>query len=287
MRIFTLIPIISFLTVCGSANAQELDKSMFYAFKADSALMINDFLNAKLLYEEALSKGNLHYSHLYSLAICLDELGQEDDAYDYLKKAVSDGFENYDWLLWGGDFTNLRKQKKWEALIQQMKMEDFKRNQSKYFNTTLFDLLLEMAISDQKPRQALNKFQSDVEKTDSIEKVMHNADSINLVKMKTIIGQYGWPTSDIVEKKGEQYAWLIVQHADKDLHFQKLVLKKIKHAAKNRKTDWTYYMLLKDRIRVGSGKKQLYGTQLDNNGIPLEIKNPKKLSVRRAKYLKL
>jgi hypothetical protein len=50
-------------------------------------------------------------------------------------------------------------------------------------------------------------------------------DKKNTLKMKKIIKQYGWPTISMVGEKASKNAWLLVQHADHDVEFQKKCLK--------------------------------------------------------------
>lgn len=92
-------------------------------------------------------------------------------------------------------------------------------------------------------------------------------DTKNTEKLKKIIKKYGWPTISIVGKKASKNAWLLVQHADHDIKFQKKCLKLMENIYKVNpnlinKINIAY---LKDRILVGEGKKQLFGTQFYTN----------------------
>lgn len=42
--------------------------------------------------------------------------------------------------------------------------------------------------------------------------------------MKKIVKKHGWPGISLVGKKASVGAWLLAQHADRDLRFQKNVL---------------------------------------------------------------
>lgn len=46
-------------------------------------------------------------------------------------------------------------------------------------------------------------------------------DKKNTLKIKKIIERYDWPTINLVGKKASKNAWLLVQHADHDVKFQK------------------------------------------------------------------
>ena len=79
--------------------------------------------------------------------------------------------------------------------------------------------------------------------------------------MKEIVARHGWPVQQMVGREGAHMAWLLVQHADHDVAFQKKCLKLMTpHMATGQvaKADVAY---LTDRVRVNEGRQQLYGTQ--------------------------
>lgn len=113
-------------------------------------------------------------------------------------------------------------------------------------------------------------------------------DRQNTIALKKMIKKYGWPDIPLVGKKASQGAWLIAQHADKDLKFQRLCLKLITEKLKEQKVDPQNFAYLTDRVLVNSGKKQIYGTQFYFNKItkkfgPRPIKDKKDLFKRRRK----
>ncbi|XZE19386.1 DUF6624 domain-containing protein [Pirellulaceae bacterium SH449] len=118
--------------------------------------------------------------------------------------------------------------------------------------------LLQRAEQDQAIRQELIK--AGMESLDqNILAKMQATDKANTERMKTIIAKHGWPTSGLVGDDGVQAAFLLLQHADHE--FQKAVLPKVEIAFKENKIPGQNYALLLDRVRVGDGKPQVYGTQ--------------------------
>lgn len=111
----------------------------------------------------------------------------------------------------------------------------------------------------------------------------YSVDQANTARMKEIVAEIGWPTISKVGEDGSEAAWLLVQHADHDTAFQQNCLELMKAAVGDiDKGDIAY---LEDRILVGSGKPQLYGTQFDgekNNLVPRPIQDPKNVDKRRA-----
>lgn len=115
-------------------------------------------------------------------------------------------------------------------------------------------------------------------------------DKRNTHKMRKIITRYGWPTVYIVGKKASRNAWLIVQHSDHNIRFQKYCLNLMKRElSKNPASVFkTGIAYLTDRILIKSGKKQLFGTQFkrhDNGALTLQpIIRKKDVNKRRKDY---
>jgi hypothetical protein len=112
-----------------------------------------------------------------------------------------------------------------------------------------------------------------------------SVDVRNTKRMKEIVQQIGWPTKSKVGAEASQAAWLLVQHADRDVEFQIQCLKLLKEAPADevRKAHIAY---LEDRVRVNTGRPQLYGTQFyrDKNGVfgPRPIADTENLERRRS-----
>jgi hypothetical protein len=88
---------------------------------------------------------------------------------------------------------------------------------------------------------------------------MQAIDAENIEWMKEIIRQHGWPGPDLVGEDGTEAAFMLIQHAD--LGFQKQVLPLARKAYQAHKLSGQTYALLLDRVLVGEGKPQVYGTQ--------------------------
>jgi len=94
----------------------------------------------------------------------------------------------------------------------------------------------------------------------------------------------GWPTRSKVGSHASEMAWLLVQHADHDRAFQQqcLDLMRVQAADEVSPANIAY---LEDRVRVGEGRSQLYGTQFyadeaENFG-PRPIEDPDHVDERR------
>jgi hypothetical protein len=111
-----------------------------------------------------------------------------------------------------------------------------------------------------------------------------NVDRTNTEKLKQIIATIGWPTISKVGEKASEGAWLLAQHADHDIKFQKdcLRLMSVEPESEVSEIDIAY---LHDRICVNEGRPQFYGTQFYTNyhGAygPREIEQAEKVDERR------
>lgn len=112
-------------------------------------------------------------------------------------------------------------------------------------------------------------------------------DKKNTARMKEIVKNYGWPGKTLVGKDGAFAAWLLVQHADLDLKFQKKALSLMEVAVQRGDAGKKEFAYLIDRVRVNSDKPQVFGTQFfrkDGKMIPRPIEDEKHLEKRRKEY---
>lgn len=144
------------------------------------------------------------------------------------------------------------------------------------FDNALADELATMVVMDQlaasnwkPPAEYKNLSQEEWEdKKDSIYQT-------HTVRLKEIMKTTGYPGIDQVGKEGEYNFWLMVQHADFDPAFQKIILGKMEVELANNNADKSNYALLTDRVKLNTNEKQLYGTQVTyNTDIGQAIPNP-------------
>jgi hypothetical protein len=113
---------------------------------------------------------------------------------------------------------------------------------------------------------------------------MQESDEHGLVRMKEIIAKYGWPGKSLVGTEAAGAAWLLVQHFDRDVAFQRSALEAMKKLP-SCEVENTHLAYLTDRVLLNEGKKQLYGTMLrKENGkfVPKPIEDEANVEKRRA-----
>lgn len=84
-------------------------------------------------------------------------------------------------------------------------------------------------------------------------------DADNIARVVEVVDAYGWPTPALVGADGVNAAFLIVQHAD--LAIQERMLPLVEAAYEAGDLPGQSYALLLDRVLVGRGEPQVYGTQ--------------------------
>jgi hypothetical protein len=105
-------------------------------------------------------------------------------------------------------------------------------------------------------------------------------------RLTEIIDQYGWPTAELVGQEAARRAWLVAQHADRQLDLQRRALTLMTEAVHAGNGDITQLAMLRDRILVNEGRPQTYGTQIAGvvNGapVPWPCEDQEQIDRRRA-----
>jgi hypothetical protein len=91
---------------------------------------------------------------------------------------------------------------------------------------------------------------------------LDSVDRANTAELQAMIQEHGWPTRKMVGREGANAAFLMVQHADKDVAFQKRYLEFLRGEFRKGDVPGDAVAMLEDRTRVSEGKKQRYGTQM-------------------------
>ncbi len=155
---------------------------------------------------------------------------------------------------------------------------------AKIRNPALREELLAMEQIDQEVRNDWIKEMSSRTMDSLIVIKMDSVDSINTKRVKEMINRYGWPGVSVVGNDGAEAAFIVVQHS-RDTLFQRSCLKLIRTAFKDGEVSGNDLALLTDRVRVGEGKAQLYGSQakiVDGKIVVDPIEDEANVDKRRA-----
>ena len=100
-------------------------------------------------------------------------------------------------------------------------------------------------------------------------------------RMREIVRSGGWPGRTRVGRDGAHAAWLLVQHADHDLALQRECLALLERAVAEDEATASEHAYLADRVAVGEGRPQRYGTQFLDPHTPRPIEDEGLLDERR------
>ena len=111
-------------------------------------------------------------------------------------------------------------------------------------------------------------------------------DVANTDRLREIVSQHGWPGRSLVGDEGAHNAWLIAQHADRQLDFQREALELLADAVRHGDAAQT-----RPCVPDGPGPHERrppagLGTQIaevkDGKGVPWPVEDPINLDARRA-----
>lgn len=280
MNKILIILFLFFATIVVSAQDYQS-----YIDEANAAYFDKNFDKAVESFQAALKlQGDIPF---YNAACVAALAGKTDLAFEWLTKAFNKGFYDARQLQKDDDLLSLHSDPRWQDLVEKMQKEKDKIEEN--YDKQLQERLLTIFDSDQKIRQqfmsAISKFGYKSLQTDSLAKIMMFNDSINLLNVKEILDKYGWVGEEKVGKQANAALWLVIQHAD--LATQQKYLPMLREAVTNGKASAETLAMLEDRVLVGEGKAQIYGTQLEWNEekqqhIISPLSDPDNVDVRRA-----
>lgn len=110
-------------------------------------------------------------------------------------------------------------------------------------------------------------------------------DSLNTEGLKGLLKHHDWFKISEFGAEADQAAWLLAQHADRDLGFQRQVLSILERLLPSGETSGSNYAYLYDRVAIAEHRPQRFGTQGRCVGPgrwePWPSEDPRNLQARR------
>src|SRR5688500_17237711 len=192
----------------------------------------------------------------YNAARCLALSGRTDAAFKSLEQAITADLVSVDDLENDADLSSLRGDAAWPAF--RIRAAQHENEQLTGINRALRAQLLSRNEQHQAVRDRLagpgTPDQALIAEAARI-------DADNATWLKQVIATHGWPGKSLVSKDGAKVARLFAQHADHDRAFQKQALMLLETAVAKGEAEAADLAYLTDRVLVGEGKPQRYGTQ--------------------------
>lgn len=207
--------------------------------------------SARLIVAAINESQNERWSLYYLAACAYAGEGLRDAAFRYLDGAFRRGFWYVDYLETDDKLAPLHRDRRWPQAIAHCRAARAK------INFAVRQELLDLGKEDQQVRARV----TGPEPPPEVIAAMDRVDLKTRTRLGEIIKQTGWPLISTVGFDGSNAVWLIAQHADRDLAFQKRALKLMRAAARRGEAAKEHLAFLIDRVRIAEGKKQIYGTQ--------------------------
>ena len=214
---------------------------------------------------------------LYGAACCHALDGKIEQAFAALGPATAKMVEReVAHLETDHDLDALHADPRWTALVAAAKQRLADRTAS-LVDPTLRLELLAMYAEDQAALKSGKADMQDPKVMAEVKALTHR----HTARMKEVVAKYGWPGASIVGEDGANAAWLLVQHADDDLAFQKLCLANMDPLVATEEVSVIDHAYLYDRVAVNEHRLQRFGTQFDARREPQPMEDPANVDARR------
>jgi len=269
----------------------DLEKYARYITIGDSLYHVKQYKESAKNFQAAFDAldGKAYPNDRYNAACAYTLAGNKKMAFFHLENLAtgSVNYSDYDHIIQDPDLNALHKHKRWKQLIQHVKAN--KDEIEKDYDKPLVALLDSIYNEDQKYRHELpaleEKYGRNSPEVKAHWDIINEKDSLNLIVVKKILDERGWLGPQLISGQGSSTLFLVIQHSD--LNTQQQYLPMMREAVKNKNADPGSLALLEDRVALGLGEKQVYGSQIGINNetgtyFVLPLANPDDVDKRRA-----
>lgn len=238
-------------------------------------------------YKRAFQLEQNSRSDFYNAACSAALVNDSKLALVWLNQAVDKGYSNIRHLKTDSELNSLHSKKEWTVLVAKLQKSLDKMEAS--YDKPLQARLLTIFEEDQKYRMQINevgqKHGFESKEMRDLWKTIEEKDSLNLIEIKAILDQYGWVGEEKVGVQANMTLFLVIQHAD--LATQQKYLPMMREAVKAKKAQPSALALLEDRVALGEGRRQTYGSQIGQDSktgkaYVLPLNDPDHVDERRA-----
>ena len=285
--IFTLLSFLAWTFIFG----QGIPAIYYEHIKnAESLYLAKEYRKSAENYSEAFKSNGWKGTSTdrYNAACTWALAGEPDSAFFQLERiALRGNYTNYNHLVSDPDLNSLHDDGRWKTILDIVKQNKEKAEVN--FNKPLVAILDTIYMDDQKYRMQIDGIDAQYgwqsKEMQDLWNIIDTKDSINLVKVKSILDQYGWLGPDVIGAQGNSTLFLVIQHSDQAT--QEKYLPMMREAVKNGKAQGSSLALLEDRVALGQGRMQIYGSQIGRDKetgqyYVLPLDDPDNVDIRRA-----
>jgi len=288
MKAFIIICTIIFLSSSVFSQVPQLYKDLIQ--EAILLYQAKDYKTSAEKFSEAFKSNGWKglTTDRYNAACSWALAGVPDSAFFQLYRiATRANYTNYDHITNDSDLNVLHSDSRWETLLSIIK--ENKEKAEAFLDKSLVAILDSIYTDDQQYRLQIDGIEANYgwesKEMQELWNTIHVKDSLNLIKVRAILDQYGWLGPEVVGQQGNSTLFLVIQHSDQAT--QEKYLPMMREAVKNGKAQANSLALLEDRVAIGQGKRQIYGSQIGRDPATqqyyiLPLDDPDNVDKRRA-----
>lgn len=249
---------------CSVALNGQSDQYTILIKEAQAAYSAQRYAESAHRYNEAfrLRGGSGDRADHYDAACSWALAAQPDSAFHQLWAAARMGLRNLRHLKTDADLIALHHDARWPTLVAEVQAN--KEHAEPHVNRTLSRLLDSVITVDQGMRAQIKHIEQRYGR-DSKELQAHYqatwiSDSLNVLLVTAILDRHGWLGPDSVGEDGANALFLVVQHAP--IETQQRYLPMMREAVAAGRAKGAHLAMLEDRVRIRTGQRQLYGSQI-------------------------
>lgn len=260
-----------------------LAKTNYFSNKYSESLpLFNEFLKKNPTY--------IHSNTYYFIANAYLKVEDDQKAMYFLNKFVDkSGYSYYTEFSQDSSWMHLNKYHEWGKILSKIRKNELKRLKNFEKNKEIITRLTQIMEDDQSSRLKIDEFElkygRESSKIDSLWKVIEYHDSINQLYVTNLLDKHKkWYGPNEIGYENCLSLFLVIQHAEIDI--QEKYYDMMKKAVFEEKMDIQSFAMFEDRVLIGRGKKQLYGTQFgfypeSGKRFLYPIEKPEELNFRR------
>ena len=229
------------------------------ARSANSADSSGNYTEAIRLWRQVFSVNGGEPGPLFAAVESATRAGNHGAAFAALRQALDEGFAiPVSALLADSSLQSLHNDNRWTALVAHATRLASERD------TALRGELLSLGERDQRNRDSVGavvgRSGMGSPEAETANRVLAAADAPLQARLRAIVSARGWPGRRLVGDDAAHAAWLLLQHSN--AVYQRKMLPVIQERVLRGDVRAADGALLEDRIRVGQGRKQRFGSAL-------------------------
>ena len=235
------------------------------ARRANSADSSGNYTEATRLWRQVYGVNGGEPGPLLAAAQSATRAGDHKAAFGALRQAIDEGFRiPVGALEADSSLLPLHTDNRWNPLVAHA------RRLASARDTALAAELLSLGERDQRNRDSVGAIVGrngmGSPEAEAANRALAAADAPLQARLRAIVNARGWPGRRLVGDDAAHAAWLILQHSDSA--YQRRMLPVIQARVLRGDVRAADEALLEDRVRMGQGRKQRYGSALRNTMTP-------------------